>query len=186
MMKKKYFLLSACLVLVMILSACSTDNGQSDHQQMEMNHSNMNMDHSGSGQIPPGMKSVSNPIFKIGSIVILKDGHMPGMQGASATVVGAYSTSVYSVSYVPATGGEKVTDHKWVVQEEIKNAGSAPFSIGDQVTLTADHMKGMNGAKATIDSVQNTTVYIVDFVPTTGGEIIKNHMWVTEDEVAAK
>ncbi len=45
-------------------------------------------------------------------------------------------------------------------------------------------MDGMKGATATIDSAEKTTVYMVDFVPTTGGEEIKNHKWVTESELS--
>ncbi len=41
----------------------------------------------------------------------------------------------------------------------------------------------MNGAKASIDSAEQTTVYMVDYTPTTGGEVVKNHKWVTESEI---
>ncbi len=46
-------------------------------------------------------------------------------------------------------------------------------------------MKGMDGAKAIIDSAEPTTVYMVDYTPTTGGEPVKNHKWVTESELSA-
>jgi len=45
-------------------------------------------------------------------------------------------------------------------------------------------MKGMEGATATIDSVEKTTVYMVDFTPVTGGEEVKDHKWVTESELS--
>ena len=54
---------------------------------------------------------------------------------------------------------------------------------GTEVTLEADNMKGMKGAKATIDSAENTTVYMVDYQPATGGNMVTNHKWVTEEEV---
>ena len=57
---------------------------------------------------------------------------------------------------------------------------------GDEATLAADHMEGMDGATATIDSAEDTTVYMVDFTPTTGGEPVTNHKWVTEEELTAK
>lgn len=77
-------------------------------------------------------------------------------------------------------------NHKWVIQEEIKGAGNEQLKAGSEVTLEADHMKGMKGAKATIDSAEKTTVYMVDYAPTTGGEKVKNHKWVTESELSAK
>lgn len=44
-------------------------------------------------------------------------------------------------------------------------------------------MNGMKGAKAEIDSVEKSTVYMVDYTPTTGGEVVENHKWVTESEL---
>lgn len=110
---------------------------------------------------------------------------MKGMKGAKATIVGAYDTTAYAVSYTPTTGGPKVTNHKWVIHEEIENAGAEPFKPGDEVVLEADHMPGMKGAKATIDSAEKTTVYMVNYEPTTGGDPVKNHMWVTGSELSA-
>jgi len=45
-------------------------------------------------------------------------------------------------------------------------------------------MKGMKGAIAVIDSAEQTTVYMVDYTPTTGGEKVTNHKWVTESELS--
>ncbi|MFX3839288.1 YdhK family protein, partial [Streptococcus suis] len=77
--------------------------------------------------IPPGLKSAGNPTYKVGSQAIIKSDHMEGMNGATATVVGAYDTTAYSISYTPTTGGPRVTNHKWVIHEEIKDAGPDPF-----------------------------------------------------------
>lgn len=49
--------------------------------------------------------------------------------------------------------------------------------------LKANHMEGMQGATATIDSATETTVYMVDFTSSTG-EQVTNHMWVTKDELS--
>lgn len=192
-MKKKIALLSAAVILAVALSACgngkSPDQGQAannSQQGMNMNHSGTDMEHSSSDKLPAGLKEAKNPKFKVGSQAVILDDHMPGMKGAAATIVGAYDTVVYTVSYVPTTGGEKVANHKWVVQEEIMNAGDKPLAKGAEVTLMADHMPGMNEAKATIDSAQQTTVYVVDYTPTTGGAPVKNHKWVTESELSAK
>lgn len=144
------------------------------------------MDHSSSGEVPVGLKVSENPTYKVGSKVIIHANHMEGMDGAEATVVGAYDTTAYVVSYTPTTGGEMVKNHKWVIQEEIKNAGAETLKPGTKATLEADHMEGMKGAKATIDSSEKTTVYMVDYTPTAGGNMVKNHKWVTESELSVK
>lgn len=183
-MKKRIALISAvALLLAVVLSACGGNQTPSEEGQEGMDHSEMN--HT-SGELPEGLKEAQTPKFPVGSQAVILDDHMPGMKGATATIVGAYETTVYAVSYVPTTGGEKVTNHKWVIHEEIENAGEQPFAKGDEVTLMADHMEGMSGATATIDSAEQTTVYVVDYTPTTGGDPVKNHMWVVESELSAK
>src|SRR5699024_3410172 len=121
-----------------------------------------------------------NPTYKVGSQAIIESDHLMGMNGAEATIVGAYDTTVYTVSYTSTTGGGSVENHKWVIHEEIEEAGDESFEPGTEVTLNADHMEGMNGATAVIDSAEETTVYMVDFVATDSGEEVKNHKWVTE------
>lgn len=139
------------------------------------------MGHQDGGPVPAGMKPASDPKFPVGSSVVLTADHMPGMKGARATVVGAYATFTYAVDYTPTTGGAMVKDHKWVVQEEIKDAGTKRLPIGTHVTLTADHMSGMKGASATIAGATSQTVYVVDF--DANGQTIKNHKWVVEGEM---
>ncbi|AGX02549.1 hypothetical protein B14911_18100 [Bacillus sp. NRRL B-14911] len=189
-MKKKLISVLS-LAAVIGLSGCGNDSstenhnnetkeGQTDHSE----HSEMN--HSSSGEVPEGLKEADNPTYPVGSTVILETGHMDGMEGAEAEVSGAYDTTVYAVSYTPTTGGEKVENHKWIIQEDIKDAGDSPYKAGDEVTLDVEHMEGMKGAKAVIDSAESTTVYMVDFTPTTGGEKVENHQWVTGDEISAK
>ncbi|MGB5945546.1 MAG: YdhK family protein [Paenisporosarcina sp.] len=176
--------------LVLALSACS------DSEKDDMNHENMDMDsgaeesmdmnHSGSGEVPEGLKVEEKPTYEVGSQAIIETDHMEGMKGAEATIVEAFDTTVYAVSYTPTTGGEKVTNHKWVVHEEIEEAGDTPFEGGAEVTLMADHMKGMDGATAEINSAEKTTVYMVNYTSTTSGEEVTNHKWVTESELSAK
>ncbi|MHA7136792.1 YdhK family protein [Rossellomorea arthrocnemi] len=178
--------------LFLLLGACSNNGEDTGHeggndQEMKedmdgMDHGDMN--HSSSGEVPEGLKEAADPTYTVGSKAIIQDDHMEGMKGAEATIAGAYDTFVYTVTYTPTTGGEKVEDHKWVIHEEIENHGEEPYSSGDEVLLNADHMKGMEGATATIDSVEETTVYMVDFTPVTGGEEVKNHKWVTESELS--
>ncbi len=150
-----------------------------------MDHSTMN--HSSSGDLPDGIKESENPAFPVGSEAILKDGHMDGMKGATATIVGAYETIAYSITYTPTDGGDPVEDHKWVIQEEVEEAtGDEALEPGTKVTVDADHMEGMNGALAEIDSAEKTTVYMIDYTPTNGGDKVTNHKWVTEDELSEK
>ncbi|MBM7694089.1 hypothetical protein JOC77_003533 [Peribacillus deserti] len=183
-MKKQLAVLSTAIIFA--LSGCGNntnhENENKDSSQEEMNHSDMN--HSSSGEVPEGLKEAVNPAYEAGTKATVKSDHMEGMNGAEATISGAFDTTVYAISYTPATGGERVTNHKWVIHEEIKNARDKPYKSGEEVTLKADHMKGMKGAKAKIDSAQQTTVYMIDFTPTTGGEKVKNHKWVTESELS--
>ena len=76
-----------------------------------------------------------------------------------------------------------VENHKWVIHEELEGPGEAPLEPGTEVTLDADHMKGMDGATAVIESAEDTTVYMLDFTTTTG-EKVENHKWVTESELS--
>lgn len=116
----------------------------------------------------------------------IQTNHMEGMEGATGTVVGAFDTVAYEVTYKPTDGDSIVENHKWVLKEEIPEARNQeePLSEGTEVTLEASHMEGMEGVTATIDSAEETTVYMLDFQPTDGGEMVKNHKWVTEDELS--
>ncbi|MCG3419733.1 MULTISPECIES: YdhK family protein [Oceanobacillus] len=192
------------MITVFLLSACTgetdentdteTDSNTQEEMDKEtesdsnedmegMDHSGMNM--SGSGEVPEDLEEATNPTYEVGSQAVIESDHMKGMKGAEATIAGAYDTTVYTVSYTPTNGGEEVTDHKWVIHEELEGTGEAPLEPGTEVTLNADHMEGMDGATAEIDSAEETTVYMVDFVPTNGGEEVTNHKWVTESELSA-
>lgn len=133
------------------------------------------------GPPPQGIEEAADPTYPVGSTVILTADHMPGMAGTEATISGAFDTTAYSVSFTPTTGGEPVTDHKWVAHEELEDPGEAPLPDGAEVVLNADHMAGMDGAEATIDSSTDETVYMVDFEM--DGMEMTNHKWVTESEM---
>ena len=156
-------------------AANSEKNGHMDHSEME---------HAGSEVVPENLKKAENPAYAVGSKVIINTGHMEGMEGAEATVSGAFDTIAYTISYTPLNGGKKVENHKWVIHEEIVDAGEGKLVPGTEVTINADHMVGMNGVTAEIDSAEETIVYMVDFAPTDGGEKVKNHKWVTESELS--
>ncbi|MGX8232106.1 YdhK family protein [Bacillus subtilis] len=186
--KKSLVIVSLFASVSLILGACANANNDNANEKKENNEEMQGMDHSEmdmSGEIPKGMKEATNPTYKVGSKAIINANHMKGMNGAKATIVGAYDTTVYAVSYTPTTGGNRVKNHKWVVQEDIKDAGDKSFKPGSEVTLEANHMEGMKGATAKIDTAEKTTVYMVDYKPTTGGKEVKNHKWVTESELSA-
>lgn len=187
-MKKQ--LLFLCIATIIGLSGCgnstSNENSTNVNNEPKQEDMEMEMNHSSSGEVPESLEVAENPTYKVGSEAIVKTDHMEGMKGAVATIVGAYDTTAYAVSYTPVTGGERVENHKWVIQEEIKTADGKTLEPGTEVTLEADHMKGMKGATAEIDSFEKTTVYMIDYTPTIGGEEVKNHKWVTESELSAK
>jgi hypothetical protein len=202
-MKRKQWLLGIiALLAAILLTACgggneeatpenNTETGtkqkteETGTENQEGGHGDhSNMEHTGSGELPEGIQEAQNPTYEAGSKAIIEEGHMSGMKGAEATIVGAYDTTVYAVSYDPTNGGERVENHKWVVHEEIQNAGEQPFESGQEVVLEADHMEGMKGATAKIDTAEQTTVYMIDFTPTDGSEKVTNHQWVTEDELS--
>ncbi|WP_019156588.1 MULTISPECIES: YdhK family protein [Bacillaceae] len=157
-----------------------SSNGEEEMEGMD--HAGMN--HSGSSEVPEGLEEAENPTYPVGSKAIIHANHMPGMDGAEATISGAFDTTVYTVTYTPTTGGEPVEDHKWVIHEELENAGDESFQTGDEVVLNAEHMEGMKGATATIDSAEQTTVYMVDYTDTETGEKVTYHKWVTESELS--
>jgi len=109
---------------------------------------------------------------------------MPGMNEAEATISGAFDTTVYTITYTPLNGGEKVENHKWVIHEEIENATNDSYQAGDEVIINAEHMEGMDDVTATIDSAEETTVYMVDYQDTETGEDVTYHKWVTESELS--
>lgn len=193
--KKKIAMGILTVAAAITLSACgneekkvnqSTSKNHSNMMDMENSSSeeNMPMNHSSSGEIPKGLKEAKDPTYPFDSKAVLHTNHMEGMNGAKATIVGAYDTTAYAVSYKSTTNGEVVKNHKWVIQEEIRGNHGNTIKNGSEVTIEADHMEGMNGAAATIDSSEKTTVYMVDYTPTTGGDLVKNHKWVVEDELS--
>ncbi|WP_045508182.1 YdhK family protein [Bacillus amyloliquefaciens] len=186
-MKARLFLFSMFLLIpVLALAGCnSQSSGGSEKAKDKETHSHEDMNHSGSSEVPKGLKKAENPTYKVGSDVMILASHMKGMKNAQGTVKGAYDTTVYSVSYTPETGGKRVEDHKWVIQEELKGAGDKTLNPGDKAVIEAAHMKGMKGAEAVIDSAKKTTVYMVDYTPIDGGKKVTNHKWVTEDELTA-
>jgi len=119
-MKKSLTLTVLALSSTLWLGACgsaSNDDG-SNSDSHDMSHGDMM--HSSDGKLPSGLKEASDPTYPKGSNVTLTTDHMDGMDGAKATIAGAYDTVVYAISYKPTTGGKMVKNHKWVTEDEIK------------------------------------------------------------------
>ncbi|MEG0268572.1 MAG: YdhK family protein [Carnobacterium sp.] len=200
MKNKKLLMGVVTLTSLTILSACSSNNGNQStsseasvesvvpsvsNQMSEAGMDSMeSMDHEDSGEVPSGLKEAENPKYAVGDKVILQTAHMSGMKGAKATIVGAFDTTAYEISYVPTNGEERVEHHKWVVQEEIKDAEDQTLKPGTEVEIEASHMEGMKVATATIEEAKETTVYMIDYAPKNGGKEVKNHKWVTESEIS--
>ena len=205
MIKNKILMMTMATITAVTLTACSDieedainpadpdnqvdmseemDEAMDENMEGGMDHGDM--DHSSSGEVPEGLTAAENPAFEVGSQAVINAEHMPGMDGADATIVGAYDTTVYALSFTPTTGGDPIENHKWIIHEELKDAGDAPLAVGDEAIIAADHMEGMDGATATIDSAEETTVYMVDFTATDSGEEVVNHKWVTESELTAE
>ena len=181
-MTNKLMLGIISLTAVVMLSACTEKNLNETKEMIEMDHSHMH--HSGSSEVPERLKIAENPTFPVGSKAVMHTDHMEGMEGTTATISGAYATTVYAVSYTPTNGGPTVQNHKWVIHEELENAEEAPLKPETEVKLNADHMEGMDGATATIDSATETTVYMVDYTSTSGEKVVY-HKWVTESELSS-
>lgn len=200
-MKRSIALAALVLTSTLALTACSDATDNSDdadttstttataetnetHQEdtTTADDGGHDMEHPEDGGPPPeGITEATDPTYPVGSEVMLTADHMPGMDGAQATISGAFDTTTYSVSYTPTDGGEPVTDHRWVVHEELVDPGEAPLPGGTEVVLNAEHMPGMQGATATIDYSTQETVYMVDI--DTGEMTMINHKWVTESEI---
>src|SRR5699024_7132035 len=106
MMKLKFltFLLTAVAV---VLAACGTDDG-SPEGGGAMDHDDM--DPSSSGEVPDDDAEAEDPEYPVDSQAVINADHRKGMDGAEATVTGAFDTTAYSVTYTPTTGGEPVED----------------------------------------------------------------------------
>lgn len=164
-------------------SSASEDHQDQDGGNGEgQTNGHQDMDHpQDGGPVPEGMTEATNPEYPVGSEVRLTADHMHGMDGATATIAGAYETYTYSVDYTPTDGGDPVEDHKWVVHEEIEDPGDERLAEGSEVTLLADHMEGMQGVTATIASATDETVYVVDYEA--DGMTMTNHKWVIDSEI---
>ena len=87
------------------------------------NDAHQGMDHSmDGGGAPEGITVDAHPTYPVGSTVTLTADHMKGMKGAKGKIVSSTDQTVYMVNY--EADGMKVTNHEWVVEDEIKPANN--------------------------------------------------------------
>lgn len=125
-----------------------------------------------------------NPVYPVGTAVVINTDHMTGMMDAKGTISGAYDTTLYAVDYTDMHG-MVVSNHRWVISEEIEGSADKTFQVGDTVTLGQGHMESMGGAaqSAVITQVVQGPAYMVDYDPTDGSARVVNHQWVAEFEL---
>lgn len=166
--------------------AASEDSHKMDSHMNSMNHDKSgDMKMSSDMKMPTNLEKAKNPKFKAGQKITVLATHMDNMKNAKGKVVAAYNTKLYEVNYQPTNGGEMVKNHKWITANEFKDM-KKNHKKGDKVVLTSDHMEGMKGAKATITNVKNGPAYVIDYQPTNGGEMVKNHMFIAQNELKAR
>lgn len=102
-------------------------------------------------------------------------------------VVGCSSTSSQNKnSSSHSHSSEKMEMHKHSNSKKVsglKKAKHPKYAIGTKVKLSADHMEGMKGAAATIVNAYDSKLYAVNYKSTTDKKVVKDHKWVTNDEI---
>ncbi|CAK1223196.1 YdhK family protein [Fructobacillus evanidus] len=65
---------------------------------------------------------------------------------------------------------------------DLPNANQPKYPVGSKITLEADHMTGMKGAKGTVAAAYDVKLYEVDYQPTNGGKKVSGHKWLTKED----
>ncbi|WEV45291.1 YdhK family protein [Streptococcaceae bacterium ESL0687] len=145
-----------------------------------MGSAKMNMNGS---PAPADLKNAVNPEFPVGSKITITADHMPGMRGASGKVVGVYDTKLYTVDYMDTEDHQMVTNHKYLIADEIKG----DLTVGSKIILEADHMTGMKGAEGTIVAISDGPAYMVDYTSNDSSKMmITNHKWLRQSELESR
>lgn len=195
-MIKKPVTLVYILLTILVLAACGNSDTKKvnkninlapdDHLNMETKHSvtdNTDVEDYNSGIVLPNIKKASTPAYPVGSRVAVLATHKEGMKGAKGTIVGAYDSTAYQVDYAKTSDVREVMGYKWIVQEEIQKSKDKLLQPGEHITLEADHLPGMKGARARIITGKKTNVYMINYQPTTGEAKERNYKWVIESEL---
>lgn len=171
-----------------VSQAANKDMMHHDHMQMpSMHHAKKSMHMSGmnmNSKLPKGLVKAKHAKYKVGKAVTIKANHMPGMYNAKGKVVGAYNTNLYEIDYTATNNGKKVKNHKWVIAKELKAKGK--LVAGKRVTVLADHMTGMKGAKGKIVKVHRGPAYVVNYTDKKTHKVVKNHKWLVQSELKAR
>ncbi|WP_370442214.1 DUF1541 domain-containing protein [Kineococcus halophytocola] len=81
----------------------TSSDADAGHEHEHEGHDHSGHDHSGhdhapaGGPAPEGIAVAAAPSHPVGSQVVLRADHVPGMDGVEATVVGAFDTYTYEV-----------------------------------------------------------------------------------------
>ncbi|QCR31324.1 YdhK family protein [Lysinibacillus sp. SGAir0095] len=198
-MDSKLLLVAMTLLSVLLLSACGwgdsdgevpteagadiTNNLEGTDKQVSEEETEATTEQTALSvsDIIEGLKEAENPKFPVGSTAVVNASHTDGMEGAMATIKAAYDTTVYSVSYTPTNGDPFEENHKWFVEGEISPVADELVQDAD-VIINVNHIDGMLGAAGAIDTVEETTVYIVDYTNSLG-EKVTDHLWLKESEL---
>ncbi|UQS84893.1 YdhK family protein [Apilactobacillus apisilvae] len=159
-----------------------SDKKKSTHMNMDMTMDGLKMNMN--SKMPKGLKKDTHAKYHVGEKVTLKANHMAGMKNTKATVAGVYKTKLYKINFKPTNGGKEVKNHKWVVAKELSAKGA--LKSGENITVKADHMVGMKGAKGKIVSVNQGPAYAVNFKDSKTGMMINNHKWLVQSELKAR
>lgn len=120
----------------------------------------------------------------LGGCTVDEDSDQSSEDTTSATTTASQqsssSESSTSESSEPSDSQDNEAHHE---MDHSMDGGGAPegiavdahptYPVGTTVTLTADHMKGIKGAKATIAGAFSTYTYEVDYTPADGGKPVK-------------
>lgn len=179
---KKIKLAVTVMTLGLALSACgaSSSNKKSSSSRAESSTSTKTTT-KGQPKIS-GLTRAKNPKYKVGSCVKMSATHMAGMKGAKATIVGVYQTKLYEVNFKSTKTDMMIKNHKWVTKDEL-GGDHKSYHVGEKITLLTNHMAGMEGASGTVVAVNPGPAYMVNFTPTNGGKMVKNHKWLAQDEL---
>jgi len=178
---KKFKLAVTVMTLGLALSACGT-SGNANKKSSSSESSTSTKTTTKSQAKISGLTKDKNPKYKVGSCVKMSATHMAGMKGAKATIVGVYQTKLYEVNFKSTKTDKMVKNHKWITKNEL-GGDHESYHVGEKITLLTNHMAGMEGAHGTITAVNSGPAYMVNFTPTTGGKMVKNHKWLAQDEL---
>lgn len=101
-----------------------------------------------------------------------------------STGTGTNQTTTEEISSESGDHDGMMHDESGEIQAGLEEAENPTYPVGNEATIQTDHMPGMQGATATVDSAKDTTIYMVTYTDTETGDTVENHKGMTEDELA--